>query len=1408
MRHLIALGYVYAVFCLTFLSTKTLGAEEISFSAMESRYVAEIRPLVHRLCADCHSGESAEAEVDLARFQSLADVRKQPRVWQQVRAMLDTNQMPPPDSEQPTAEERTRLLAWVREYLTLEASARAGDPGRVVLRRLNNAEYTYTLRDLTEVESLAPAREFPADSAAGEGFTNTGNALVMSPALVTKYLDAAKGISEHAVLLPHGFRFSPRTTRRDWTEESLTRIRDFYDRHSDAGGGTAVNLQGIQFETNQGGRLAVDKYLAATLDAREALGSGRRSLDEVAREHGLNARYLGTLWRALTDDADSESEIDAASSLLLNHLRQKWRAAEPKDAPRLAAEIKRWQDALWKFNSIGHIGRHLGRQDGPQAWMEPVTPLAARQEFRQKLEPEPGKKEITIYLAASDAGDGNEHDYVVWENPRLVAPGRADLALRDVRAVMGGLFQYRELIRTTASQCLAAAAELEANASMAAAVVATHPDEQVVDVVARRYGVDPSVLSAWLEYLGIGSGASKMEGHLTQKMEQSEGYDFIKGWVGADALSVLANSSDQHVRVPGNMKPHGVALHPSPTQRILVGWRSPVSANLKIEGVVQHAHPECGNGVTWGLELRRGTTRQRLAAGVAHGHAAVKFGPLESVRVLPGDVIAMVIGPRDGNHSCDLTAVDLTLTSDDREWDLAREVSPNILAGNPLSDIFGNADVWHFYGEPDSGEIPSSIPAGSILARWHSATKQEDRQQLGDELQQMLRGDAAEIAEGSADATLYRHLTSLGGPLLASVRTSLLAQPQDLSTDHIVQGLAPELFGRHPSGEVIDAANLCVQAPATIEIRLPADLVDGYEFVTTGTLHRPTGIEGSVQLQILSFRPNRLELSPALPVIVFDDSPVRERLEYALDAMRQLFPAALCYTKIVPVDEVVTLTLFYREDDQLRRLMLSDEEACELDRLWDELFYISQEPLLLAAAFEQLVEYATQDSPQMVKAFEPMHGPVNDRAASFEQRLLDTESEHLSALLSFAARAYRRPLTSLESEQLLGLHANLRTQEVAHDDAFRLTLARVLVAPAFLYRIEQVGPGAAQHAVTDYELAGRLSYFLWSSLPDEELLQVAAGGRLHDDDVLLAQMRRMLDSPKARRLATEFAGQWLHIHDFHEHDEKSERHFPTFAALRAAMYEESLLLFTDLVQNDGSVLDLLDADYTYLNEDLAKHYGIPGVSGPEWRRVEGVRKYSRGGILTQATTLSKQSGASRTSPILRGNWISEVVLGQRLPRPPKDVPVLADAPPEGLTERQLIEKHSSDPACAKCHVRIDPFGFALEHFDAIGRFRERDTAGLPIDAHTELQDGTKLQGHDGLRDYLLTERRDDFLRQFSRKLLGYALGRSVQLSDEPLLADIQVALEERQFRVTAALEVIVLSRQFREIRGRDWEDDE
>jgi hypothetical protein len=351
-----------------------------------------------------------------------------------------------------------------------------------------------------------------------------------------------------------------------------------------------------------------------------------------------------------------------------------------------------------------------------------------------------------------------------------------------------------------------------------------------------------------------------------------------------------------------------------------------------------------------------------------------------------------------------------------------------------------------------------------------------------------------------------------------------------------------------------------------------------------------------------------------------------------------------------------------------------------------------------------------------------------------------------------------------------------------------------------LYRGEKALPKTG--AVSPQELATRLSYFLWSSAPDAELTTLAASGKLTQPEVLAAQTKRMLKDERIRRLATEFGCQYLHVRDIATLDEKSERHFPSFLGLREAMQEEVTRFFIDLFQNNRSVMSLLEADHTFVNAALAQHYGIglppetqtaSPSEAPSWHRITGLSSQGRGSILGFAATLSRQSGASRTSAILRGTWLSEAILGEKLPSPPKGVPTLPEEPPVELSERQLIERHSQDPNCASCHRRIDPFGFALEGFDAIGRSRKADTRAT-------LPDGTMIDGLNGLRSYLIQKRSEDFLRQFSRKLLGYALGRSVALSDKPL---IESMTKSPGHRFADMVDCIIRSPQFTEKRGRD-----
>lgn len=1264
-----ALTSVFTVGLAAFASWWGLSAVTATVNAQtkgdvrEAEFETTIRPLLREFCLTCHSTEKQKGELDLERFATVASIRKQTEVWEHVLDQLATGEMPPKTAKPMPPESQNQLKSWVREVLNEVALSNAGDPGPVVLRRLSNHEYTATIRDLTGVPTLDPAREFPVDGAAGEGFTNAGAALVMSPALLRKYLDGAKDVARHLVLLPEGVRFSPSDSPQDWTNESLANIRAFYSRHTSSGAGSKTVQQGVPLDVGTGsGRLPVGRYLEALQGRGDATG--------------LSPKYLDHLRTALTA---------RSSSSFLNPFREKFAAGQ-----LTAAEIEAWQNVLWKFSNIGHFSH----ASAPKKWQVPVSPLVAQQELRVKLD---GPHDHHLSLVCGTAGDGSTGDSVVWDNPRLVAKGRPDFPIA----------QLPELVKHLESERIRILASTEAALTVLAGGQAQ---------------VDENLLARWRDYLGF--GGTTLEPLLTKKLEQVSNYDFIKGWTGNRDLSVMANSSDARVRIPGVMEPHSIATHPAPDRSSVIAWKSPVTTDkLRISGMVTHAHPECGNGVTWALEARRGRTTERLASGVSQGAKPIKLGPFENVSIGNDQVVALIIGPRDGNHSCDLTAVNLTLTDGTKTWDLANDVSPNILAGNPNGP-------WHFLSQPTTQDARIDLP--EPLATWRKKPSREQALKVREYLEKDF---------------------PLSHPLLAASIGSFQAR------------------GEKPS--------LSCRAPSAIELTIPAALAAGSEFVVTARLEKPG--EGSVQAQVLRQKPATpiTTAIPGVPIIVADNSPARQRFEAGFDEFRQLFPIALCYMRIVPVDEVVTLTLFYREDDHLRRLLLTDAETRELDQLWAELLFVAEEPIKLVDAFEQIYQYATQDRPDKVNEFEPLRIPIKKAAEEFRRKKEAAIAVQQNAILELAAKAWRRPLTTAEVASLKSSHP-------------RLMLTRILTSPTFLYRSEHVPDRTGP--VNDWELATRLSYFLWGSLPDDELRRMAAEGQLRNPNVLAAQARRMLKDPKIRRLATEFGCQWLHVRDVANLNEKSERHFPTFAGIREDLQEEVTRFFIDLCQNDRDVLQLLEADHTFVNRKLADHYGLT-ITGNDWQRVEGLRSKGRGGILGFGATLARQSGASRTSAILRGTWVSEVILGDKLPKPPKGVPVLPEEAPANLTERQLIERHSHDPACVGCHRRIDPYGFALEGFDAIGRSRQADTK-------TKLMDGTAINGLGDLRDYILKHRPQDFLKQFHRKLLGYALGRSVQLSDQPL---IEAMVQMKDHRMGDTIEMIVRSRQFREIRGQDAE---
>ena len=414
------------------------------------------------------------------------------------------------------------------------------------------------------------------------------------------------------------------------------------------------------------------------------------------------------------------------------------------------------------------------------------------------------------------------------------------------------------------------------------------------------------------------------------------------------------------------------------------------------------------------------------------------------------------------------------------------------------------------------------------------------------------------------------------------------------------------------------------------------------------------------------------------------------------------------------------------------------------------------------------------------------------QAKAYDDRLV----EHLTA---FAGRAWRRPLSAEERDQIHNLYAQGRARELDRESAARECLAFILVSPKFLYKTE-IGTLAdaaegQEVPLNAWEIASRLSYFLWSSMPDAALRQAAADGSLLKPEGRAAQVRRLLRDPKAAALAGEFAGQWLEFKGFASHSAVDEKKFPQFTPeLRRDMDRETHAFFTHLIREDRPVHEILTADYTFLNERLARHYGVPGVKGEELVKVS-VDGRQRGGLLGQGSLLTKTSRSHRTSPVLRGNWLLQAVLGTPVPPPPSDVPELKEHGPKPATVREMLEQHRASKSCSGCHDRIDPLGFALENFDPIGRWREKDEAGLPLDVSAQVKGGQPFSGFEGLRAYLKTQQ-PQFARHFSRKLLGYALGRQVLPTDKALLLEMQGIAAREDGHFSEAILRIVESRQF------------
>jgi hypothetical protein len=514
-------------------------------------------------------------------------------------------------------------------------------------------------------------------------------------------------------------------------------------------------------------------------------------------------------------------------------------------------------------------------------------------------------------------------------------------------------------------------------------------------------------------------------------------------------------------------------------------------------------------------------------------------------------------------------------------------------------------------------------------------------------------------------------------------------------------------------------------------------------------------------------------------------------------------------------DEFDTRVKYVRDDRFIYRNILDDVTRARLDHAWNDLYdsfeYHDNYLDLIAKHFH--VDLKGRHIGEIDQAqLDAMPAEARRYAAGLKAEYDSVvkaqaagRAGHVEDCLKFASRAWRRPLTEKERQSLRTFYDQAMTSENDHRKAIRALLARILIAPAFLYRVEAPVDAVAVRPLSGWDMAARLSFFLWSSIPDDELRRAAAAGELSSAPQLQAQVKRMLADPKARRLSSEFFGQWLGFYHFDQSKGVDTSRFPEFTdEVRGAMYDEAVSFFEHIVRKDKPVREMLFADYTFLNQPLAKFYGVKREikTKDAVELVDGANAFQRGGLLRLGAVLTATSAPLRTSPVKRGDWVLRRVLGTPVPPPPADAGSIPadDKLFGGLSVKERLQAHKRNATCANCHMRIDPLGFSLEHYDSTGRWREKYADGKVIEDSAALSDKTEIAGIQGLLGYLQAKE-DQVRRTLAYKLVGYALGRTVQASDEPLIERMVQAGGNATFSQLAA--EIVTSKQFRNRLGRE-----
>ncbi|HAA68056.1 MAG TPA: hypothetical protein DCE55_02845 [Planctomycetaceae bacterium] len=1336
-----------------------LGVERVQ----ADEFRAQVQPYLKTYCEKCHNPKLAKGELDFSVYRSEVNVTAHFRRWNNIIAFIKSGEMPPEKEPQPGIAESNAVVAAIEAILLKEARRNAGDPGVILPRRLSNTEYDLSIEHLTGV-AIQPTRTFPVDPAGGEGFDNTGEALSMSPSLLKKYLGAAQQVASHMVLTTAGISFAPYPVtsyneRKKLTEQAII---DFYADH----------------------KVDTLAYLTAAWRYRfRGAQHQKMSVAEWAASAGLSGKYLTLVWQTLSTAERSTAD---EKSGFLKQLGEAWLSLPaPKSRTDRPAE-------LLAFAGTIEFGRRLltPRLQGliksnagnwPIQWLQFRSNVASQRDqyaasnLRSEVllttgtvrSPDAKKPQPYSVFVRFDRGFGDQDGYVILKRPIF---SRAQKLPKN----------QKEEKESHQVQSLRSVLEMHHPDLVEQLGFGTHP---AVNADGNLTPEDATV------HLPFDEGEGDIVGDVASKERQGKVYGPVS-WQPGKTGTALATSGESYVDA-GNtanfnrQEPFSFGCWIKPTGEASgapLGKMSEEDENRgyfidssggKLQVMLSHEWPENSIMV----------------------HTVEKIAP---------DQWQHVYVTYDGSSKASGVAVYVD----------GRAVQTAVISDTLVSDITTEAPL--------------------LIGRRYLGPKGSPFHGLIDDVRLFNRTLSAEEVAALADV----------GPV------------------------------------ALDREWLVVKTPAVIEIPITVAMqreLQGKHLLWLCQLDPKYSKDASVLVQhgSGSLPENRLDRMPAH--LMYGTSAAAQRLARSGNIFSQTFPNRFFY-----VDEKRGLAAgfhlvegFFRDDQPLVSKVLTDDEVEQLDRLWRELDFVTQSTETLLRGFvwferserhvlhDKRFDFLRAEDPELVQAgllgrferlyldklgtpakvgsFQPVkpsdkfnmvHGFFEDIRKGLRtqtETLARVEPIGLADVEQFASRAYRRSLTSVERRGLQTLYVQLREDGQAVEERLRGLITAILLSPDFCYRFNDTPAGDGVYPIGANDLASRLSYFLWSSIPDAPLLAVAAQGGLQDSETLVAELRRMCKDDRIQAFAREFFGQWLRYRDYLSKDPIDAAAFPGYDdVLRESMFQEPTRLATWLIQQDRPVTDLLTSDQTFVNGRLADHYG--GVIADQyrvargawlqqgnvartrvndmhhvWFPVTGLQKAGRGGLFGMGVLLAKNSAGQRTSPVKRGFWAVHHLLGQHFPPPPADVAELPDNEKESTdTIRKLLAAHVSDPRCAMCHTHFDSIGLAMEGFDPIGRARSQDLAGRPIDNRSELPDGTTATGIPQLIEYIGAQRKEDFVKTLCRKFLGYALGRSVALTDQPLLHEMQEQLAQNEYRFSALFETVVVSPQFRRQRGRDF----